>query len=231
MGKKEVVIFVLVLLVSVGVFAETVSDGGVSAEVSQYVEGFLEKGGSVDVQVDGIVEIDQEDLPDEVEIKEINPNNIGIYQVNYTEEQEAKKVFLVTYTTNEFREKAVAVKNVQYLDFGFAGSSTESGYLETSTGVGTGAETGYVMMRPGSITGISTTLTLEGEGKVNIAVYKNGKDTGFGNDISSDDKKTLDYDLQSEDIVDYVAGDVISVYIMSENVNWSEVVTLVETTS
>jgi len=229
--NKGVIIFLsLVLLVSASVFAEVVTEGAVSKEVSDYVGSFVEKGGIEKGEIKDIKKIDQDDLPDEVEIKQIDKNNVGIYEVNYTEGEELKNIFVVTYSTNEFKPAQVISKNIQYLNFGYSGMAIGSSYLNSATGVGSGPDLGYVMMRPGSITGISTSLTLE-KGRVDIRIYKNGIDTGFGNLVSSDDERKIDYDLQSEDVVVYEPGDVIAVYVETiGGASWGDVVTIFETT-
>ncbi len=227
---KKIPVFVIVLfLVLTGVFAQAISSD-VGKEVGEYVKSFLEKEGIERGEIQEIVEINQNNLPNEVEIKEIDENNIGIYEVSYLEENQENKIFVVTYATNEF-EKKEDYKNINYLNFGFAESSSESAYLESSNVQGN-KNIGYVMMRPGSITGISTSLNLEGQGELEIKIYINGEDTGFRNVISSDDSKKMDYDLQSERVLDYNPGDVISVYVEKKGeLSWSNAVTLVETTS
>jgi len=138
----------------------------------------------------------------------------------------------VTYSTNQLEKKTQDVKNIQYLSFGFSGSSNSSTYLETSNGVPTDGDNGYVMMRSGSITGVSTSIKLSDEaGDVSIKVYKNGKDTLLSNMISSEDKNKVDYDLQSEDVVNFLPGDVISVYVDNPSqLNFADATTLVEIT-
>ena len=224
-------LFLVILLVSAGVFAESVSQGAVSSDVEKYLESFVNKGGIDKENIKDIKEVDLNDLPDEIEIQEIVDNYIDIYELNYSTDQGDKKLFIVTYSTEEFKERVIA-KIINYLDFGYAGSSSDSGYLKTSAGVVSGEDNGYVMMRSGSITGVSTSLSLQGNGAVIIKIYKNGKDTGFENRVSTSDKKQIDYDLQSEDIVIYEAGDVIAVYIEAVgDVTWSDAVTQVETTT
>ena len=69
------------------------------------------------------------------------------------------------------------VQRKMLLTFGLDEQSSESIFLETSTGVKTDVQKGYVMMRAWSITGISTDLeVLENNGysEVEIIIYKNG---------------------------------------------------------
>ncbi|MFA6022750.1 MAG: hypothetical protein WC781_01540 [Candidatus Pacearchaeota archaeon] len=234
MKKEVIVVLGFIFLISAGAFAQTISDGAVSKEVSDYVSSFVEKGGIDSDKITDIQQVDQSSLPDDVQIKTIDENNVGIYEVNYTEGNKSENLFIVTYSANELPKLETAItKNIQYLTFGFSGESVKSRYLDSATGVQSSAERGYVMMRPGSITGISTSLGIkDGTGKLYIKVYKNGVDTGFSNMITSSDQKKIDFDTQSENVLTYVPGDVIAVYVENVgNVDWNNVITTVETTS
>lgn len=227
--KKEVLLVIgIFFLVSAGVLAQEV---GISSEVEEYIKDFVEKGGIEKDKIKDVVEVDKNDLPNDLNIQDIGKNNIGIYEINYTEGDEVKKIFVVTYATSEFKKKSVSViRNIQNIYFTYSGVSSEDDFL-TASGVSLDNK-GYVMLRSGSITGISTNLDISGNGRIFIKVYKNNVDTGFENLISSNDLKSLDYDLQSEKVVKYYPGDVISVYVTIEGeANWGEVVTIVETTS
>ncbi len=227
--RREAVIFLAILIIlSTGVIAQSNS---ISENVQNYIKEFVNKGGISSDEINTITPINQTSLPDEIDIKNIDENKIGIYEINYTEENVSKNVFVVTYSTDQFKKQVTAAKNIQNLYFGYSGLVDESLYLDTSTGVASGNEIGYVMLRPGSITGISSSTEISGSGKIYIKVYKNGEDTGFSNLISSDDVRKIDYDLQSEGVVNYIPGDVISVYVQSiGEVNWGNIVTIVETT-
>lgn len=233
--KKEVFIlfgFIFIILAGAFVFAaESNQLNSISQEVQNYVKGFVEKGGINETSVQSVTEIDKNSLPDDIDIKKIEDNKVGIYQVNYSDQGEQKKVYVITYSAEEFK-KQEQPKNVQYLQFGKTLGSA-SVYLDSASGVESGEDNGYVMMRSGSITGISTSVIIsDGNGKLSIRIYKNGEDTGFENLISSQDKKKLDYDLQSEDIVTYAPGDIISVYVEQiGDINWSRMTTMVETIS
>ncbi len=232
MKKEGVILLVFVLVISAGlVIAQTVSEG-LSKDEENYVKDFVNKSGINDNEITNIDKIDQNQLPDDVDIKRIDENKVGIFQVNFTKDNVNKNVFVITYASNEFK-KVQSSKNIQTLYFGYSGISSESSYLESSGGVKLNENIGYVMMRAGSITGISSSLEIpEGEGEVYIRVYKNGKDTGFGNLISSSDSKKVDLDSQSEEVLNYLPGDIISVYVeRSGNIKWGNTVTSVELTS
>ena len=70
-------------------------------------------------------------------------------------------------------------------------------------------------------------------GQIDIIVLRNGEVIGFGNTISTDSigvKK--DYDVQSKEVVDFKAGDVISVLAQKTGeVGWRDVITLIEITT
>ncbi|MBS3073137.1 hypothetical protein J4477_04860 [Candidatus Pacearchaeota archaeon] len=229
--RKEVSVFlILFVLISAGAFAQTTVIGD---NIDNYVKNFIEKGGINGSSVDKITEVDQSSLPDDVEIKEIDKNKIGIYEVNYTEDSgDSGSVYVITYSTPKLKQKTES-KNTQIFVFGSNSENNKSNFLDSSAGVLTGDNVGYVMMHSGSITGISSSIRLvEGEGLLEIKVYKNGEDTGFGNLITSDDNKKVDYDLQSEGVASYSAGDVISVYVEQQgNLKWSNVITTLEVTS
>ncbi|MBS3092032.1 hypothetical protein J4466_01290 [Candidatus Pacearchaeota archaeon] len=233
MRKEAIFAVAVIILISAGAFAQTISDSSISEGVSDYVKSFVSEGGIKEEQIKNVTQIDPDNLPDEVDIKKIEKNNLGIYQVNYAENNTDKKVFVVTFSSDELKKtEEKETKNIQFLNFGYSGNSNDSSYIDTAAGVMSSADIGYVMLRSGSITGLSTSMNIGGDGKVNIIIYRNGEDTEFSNTISSSDNKKKDYDIQSENIITYEAGDVISVYVeVNGDVNWGDVVTIVETTS
>jgi hypothetical protein len=175
MRKEVVIVALFVIIITASAFAKTISSD-IPKEISDYVKHFAEKDGILEKQITGISEVDAESLPEEIEIEKIEKNNLGIYEVNFTEENESKKVFVVTYSTNNLEQTSkYIVKNLQNWIFGYPTESSSSDYLYTSAGVKSSETIGYVMMRPGSITGMSTSIeTLGGTGKLIIKVYING---------------------------------------------------------
>lgn len=223
--KKNILVISLILFLSVGVFAEVSTS--VSDSTQNYIKEFVKKQGIDESKVKQVTEVDQAQLPDNVEIKKIDQNKVGIYSVNYSENEQEKNVYIVTYSTPKIAQTPTTTqKSIQNYFFGYSGESTSSEFLTTATSPGS-----YVMLRSGSITGISTSLELAGDGYVEIIIYKNNEDTGFRNKISTDDSQKTDYDLQSENIITYEPGDEISVYVQKQGaVAWSNVNTIVETT-
>ena len=257
--KKILISFALsvIVLLAVGVFAaaagevEAVVDdvaenvapkegvppegGKVGEEVLDYVEEFVEKSGIKAEAINEVSEINFDDLPKEVNIENVDDTNLAIYQIDYDEGTEEKKVFVVTYSVEKLRAQGdliIAHDKRQFLQFGFDGEMTK-GFLETATGVEGSLEKGYVMMRPGSITAMSTNLeVVEGNGQIEIIIYKNGEQIGFGNSLSGDLGIKKDYDVQSNGVVTFEPGDVISVYADApEGFVWKDVITMIEITT
>jgi len=218
---------------------EQVSTGEVGEEVFQYIETFVSKKNINPEEINDISKVDFEDLPKEVNIENVGDTNLAIYEVAYDDpsEQVEKKVFVVTYSVEELKAQGdliIAHDKRQFLNFGFAGEMESSGFLETATGVEASLEKGYVMMRAGSITGLSTNLEVVegGEGQIEIIIYKNGERIGFGNGLNAYVGVGADYDIQSNGVVTFESGDVISVYVdASEGIVWEDVITMIEITT
>ena len=224
--KKGMIIIVAFLFLSVGAFAELSSN---SSLVDSYVKEFVGRQGIDESKIVDVVEIDKNELPDGVDIKNIEDNKVGIYGVDYADDSGEKRVFVVTYSTTQFVPRSVA-RTLQNYYFGFAGVSSSPGYLETVGGVNSG-RSGYIMLRSGSLTGLSTSIELEGDGFIEIKVYKNGRETGLDNRIFTSDSRKTDYVLQSENILNFEAGDEISVFVKAYgDITWTNVNTILETT-
>lgn len=216
--------------------AESVENSEISSEVEEYVGNFVEKKGIQEESISQVSKVDFEDLPKEVNIENVDDTNLAIYEVDYEDEGEEQKIFVITYSVEELKEQGdliIAQDKRQFLNFGFSGEMDNSGFLETATGVEGSLEQGYVMMRGGSITGISTNLEItEGMGQIDVILYKNGDQIGFGNALTGEFGIKQDYDIQSNDVVTFEPGDVISVYVTSdEDMVWKDVITLVEITT
>ena len=235
-----IIIFALALIIgALAISAQT--DGGVSElgeKVSGYVQDFVSKRGIESQDISGIRKVDFNALPKEVNIENVGDTNLAIYEINYSENKQDKQVYVITYSVEQLRSQGdliLAQDKRNFLDFGFSGVMSETGFLETSTGVETSEAKGYVMVRDGSITALSTNLEViqSNSGQIEIIVLKNGKPISFGNTLSADSlgvKK--DYDVQAKEIVDFQAGDVISVVAKKTgDVAWRDVITIVEITT
>lgn len=216
---------------------EPSSNFPVSEDVQSYIESFVEKSGISSNEINDVSQVDPQSLPKEVNIKNMNDANLAIYQIDYNKGNNTEKIFLITYAAPSLEsEEDLIISEVkkQFLTFGFEGELADSEFLKTAAGVQGSLEKGYVMMREGSITGISTNLeVLEGEGELEIIIYKNGNPIQFGNSFFVDSNGVKkDYDIQSEDTVTFQAGDVISLYIQETGeISWKDVISLLEITN
>ena len=238
-----VFLIIAVFLVAIGALAISAQTGSDTSElgekVSGYVQDFVSKRGVGSEDISGIREVDFNALPKEVNIENVGDTNLAIYEINYSDNNnQDKKIYVITYSVEQLRSQGdliVAQDKRNFLDFGFSGIMSETGFLETSTGVETSEAKGYVMVRDGSITAVSTNLEIiqSNAGQIEIIVLKNGEPISFGNTISTDSlgvKK--DYDVQAREIVNFQAGDVISVVARGTgNVAWRDVITIVEITT
>jgi hypothetical protein len=209
-----------------------------------YVEKFVSLRG-VDVNdINDVREIDFDSLPGQVSFDNVNKANLAIYGINYSDSVDSpsdKEMFVVVYSIEQLKNKGDIFfmgENQQFLIFGSSDEMTKSGgFLESASGVQGSIGVGYVMLRSGSITGLSTNLNVMTESKdemIDVIVYKNGEPMSFGNslDASSQGIKK-DLDIQSSGTNEFEAGDVISVYVSSasgaEGVSsWKEIITIVE---
>ena len=117
------------------------------------------------------------------------------------------------------------------LDFGAKGEVNTPSFLNTPNGVEGNFEKGYVMIRDGSITGLSTNLeVLSGEGSVEVMIYVNGQPIGFRNTIYADSSGVKkDYDTQSFGVVNFQKGDVLSAYVKTDgDIAIKDIINLVE---
>ncbi len=228
--KKIFAVFVIgiFLLAFSGVLAES------EEEKDDFVRKVAEKKGISETEIKNITEINFANLPKEINLENIDDSNLAIYEI---ELKEGKSVFLITFSGKTIEKVSSTSTQVSYstslLPFGMNEETIGSAFLKTPLGVQGSLDKGYVMLRKGSITGMSTNLeAVNGEGEIQIIIYKNGKEVGFRNsiDVFSNGVKK-DYDIQSKEIVTFNAGDIISVQVNSGNnadITWKEVITLVE---
>jgi len=231
MKKIFVGIMIVVILLTIsGVVAES---SNLAEDIKEKVKEISDKKGITTEGKDvNISKVDFSNLPSEISLENIDDTNLAIYEVVPLDNQ---SFFVITLSEETFEKMEVPdTYSKLLLNFGFAGKMNESGFLKTSTGVLSGLEKGYVMIGEGSITGISTNLEVldkNSEEKIEIIIYKNGKEMGFGNSLSADMSEIKnDYDIQSREIVTFRQGDVISAYVKAENVVYKDVITMVELT-
>lgn len=222
------VVFLIILLVASGVFAQSI---GLSGDAKRIVSDVAQKKGINESDIKSIEQVSFNDLPDQIQLGNVDTTNLAIYKVDYGTD---KPLFVLTASNEsmaQYNKPSAVISKVMFLNFGYSGIMKDSGFLKTATGVEGSTEKGYVMMRSGSITGLSTNLeVLSGEGSVEVIVYLNGEPIGFRNTIlgnSTGVKK--DYDTQSLGVVNFEKGDVISVYVKTEsNIIFRDVINLVE---
>lgn len=228
-GMKKLsfgVAFVLIFIIASGVFAESI---GLSDDVQKIVNNIVEKQGINKENIKSVEEVSFDNLPSQVDLKNIDSTNLVVYQVDYGGD---KPVFVITASNEAFEASAPPASIYKMLlNFGLAGEVSESTFLDTANGVEGSLEKGYVMMREGSITGLSTNLEiLSGEGSVEVILYINGEPASFSNTISGTSAGVKkDYDTQSIGVVKFEKGDVISTYVKTEgNLIVKDVINLVE---
>lgn len=217
---------------------DDVAQEGLSSTVQEYVEEFVEQKGINPSDINNVSEVDFAALPEEVEIENVNDANLAIYEVGYNESStETKQVFVVTYSVEKLETTADLIAHPdkrQLLQFGLI-DETSSSFLNTATGVPGSLKSGYIMMRQGSITGISTNIDVinPNGGIIDIVIYKNGEAISFGNTLESAKNIQKDYDVQSKGVVTFEPGDTISVQAVSSNsgTTFKNVITMVEITT
>ena len=226
---KRVFVIVLfgILLTASSVFAETIS---LTEEVKEIVEDVVAKKGIDEENIESIELVDYNNLPDAIDIENIDTTNLVIYEVDIGED---RPVYVITASDELFEGVSKTLtREVLILNFGYEGEMKKKDeFLDTATGIETSLEKGYVMMRDGSITGISTNLEIvRGEGNIEIIIYVNGERIEFGNNFVGDSEAVKkDYDIQSEGTVKFEAGDVISVSVEADgDIVWKDVITMVE---
>jgi len=227
--KRAFVIIVFgIILTASGVFAETT---GLTDEVKNIIENVLADKGIEGENITSITLVDYSNLPDAIKIENIDDTNLAIYEINIGGD---KPLYAITASDELFGKisKVPTTGDVLILDFGYEGEMKKKDeFLKTATGIETSLEKGYVMMRDGSITGISTNLEIvKGEGEIKVMVYRNGEVVEFGNNfVGALAGVKKDYDIQSEGTVKFEAGDVISVSVEVEgDVVWKDVITMME---
>jgi len=226
-GKLYLIIALVVVFLTVsGVLAESV---GLTADVKNIINSVVEKQGINSSDIKSVEQVGFDALPPQVDLKNIDTTNLAVYQVDYGGD---RPVFVITASGETI--KASPPKTFAYkmmLDYGMKGEVSAPTFLNTANGVEGNLEKGYVMVRDGSITGLSTNLeVLNGEGSIEIMIYVNGQPIGFRNTIYADSAGVkTDYDTQSFGIVNFKKGDVISAYVKTDgDISFKDVINLIE---
>jgi len=209
------------------VFAENL---GVSEGVETFVKEVVGEKGIDKEKIQNVEKVDFENLPEEVKIGNIDETNLAMYEVDYGEE---KPVFVITVSDIAFKKTLKEIVNKMLLNFGYDGEIINSTFLKTATGVQTSEDKGYVMVRRGSITGISTNLEVfeaEEFGEAEILIYKNSEPVGFRNHFLINETGVKnDYEIISADTLVFEPGDIISVYTnVKGKVKIGDIITIIE---
>ena len=226
-GKLYLIIALVVVFLTVsGVVAESV---GLSDDVKNIINNVVEKQGINSSDIKSVEQVGFDALPPQVDLKNIDTTNLAVYQVDYGGD---KPVFVITASGETIKAsppKTFAYK--MFLNFGLNGEASPPEFLNTANGVEGNFEKGYVMIRDGSITGLSTNLeVLSGVGSAEIMIYLNGQPIGFRNTIYADSSGVKkDYDTQSFGVVNFQKGDVLSAYVKTDgDIAIKDIINLVE---
>lgn len=214
----------IIIMLTVGVI-------GAASSIPEVVEEVVKEKGLNVEDIESVNSVNYEDLPEQIDISSIDDTNLEIYEVQI----DSEKLFVLTFGGETIKEPVV-VGQRQFLNFGINGEMNTGTFLMSSGGVEMTSDSGYVMMREGSITGISTNLDIlnsEKSGRIEIVIYKNGEMINFGNELSASSQGVQkDYDTQSIGVVTFDAGDVISVYADTpEGIVYKDVITMIEITT
>lgn len=229
--KKIFILFVLgVILLAGAAFAESL-DLTTDEGIEEFVKDVAQQKGIEKETIRGVEKLNFEDLPKEVNLKNIDETNLAIYKLDI--EAEEKPIYIITASTELFKETVKKFNQRMLLNFGFSGESVQTTYLKTATGVTTSLKKGYVMTRSGSIVALSTNLeilTRSTNDAIDIVLYKNGKTVGFKNTFNEDSIGIYnDYDTISSGILNFEKGDVISMEVtIPSGSSASDITTLME---
>lgn len=224
---KKYFAFLILGIILVGVaFAQTTQ---ITQEVEDFVKNVAKSKGIEEDRVTSIKDVDFKKLPTDLNLQNIDETNLALYEVQVTDEE--KPVYIITASKTKIKETVAGFAQKMLLTFGYNEVIKETTFLKNAVGVLGSHEKGYVMIRDGSITGLSTNLeAIDGAGNVEIIIYKNGEEIGFRNSFTITETRTYeDYDSISKDILNFEKGDLISVEVkISGNLQLRDITTLLE---
>ena len=211
---------IVILLVS-NVVAQ---NAPVSKDINDFVKNVAVKKGIPEKDIKSVEQVDMNNLPSEINIKNIDENNLAMYKLDVQDPNStngSRPVYVITASETAFKQEIQNFANKMLLNFGVSGEVKNSTFLSSAAGVQGSYETGYVMIRDGSITGLSTSLNVKNPtdgGVAEVILYKNGEAVGFRNTI--DLSKTgagVDYDSLGEGTINFQKGDIISAKVLLSN--------------
>lgn len=226
----------MILLLGTSVLAQSLP---VSKEITDFVKSVASQKGIPKDEIKGIEEVDMNNLPQEINIKNIDKNNLAMYKLNVKENNgtnATRPVYVITASKTAFKKEVKKYTNKMLLNLGIPGTVSNSTFLLSGSGVKGSYENGYVMIRDGSITGLSTSLNIKNPisgGVAEIILYKNGKAIGFRNTINLDKiGPGVDYDSVNTGTINFQKGDVISAKVLlSREGQVEDINTLLEITT
>jgi len=232
--KKIFTLFILgvILLASVAL-AESINQTDLTTErgVENFVKDVAAQKGIEKTKITNVQKLDFKNLPNEINLKNIDETNLALYQLDI--ESEVKPVYIITASNTLFKDTIKKFTQKMLLNFGFSGEFTHTSYLKTATGVTTSLEKGYVMTRSGSITSLSTNLEItnrDNNEEIKVILYINGDKTGFRNAFNENSLGVYnDYDTISSGVLNFEKGDVISMeVVIPSRTTVQDVTTLME---
>lgn len=227
--KKLLGIFILgIILLGASAVAQEVS---LDSKAESFVRDVAAVKGVNSDSVQGIRELNINDLPESVNLENIDSANLAVYEIQV--ENEERPVYVITASSKFFKETARIFAQKMLLNFGINGEISDDTFMRTSGEIETSLTKGYVMARDGSVTAISTNLeVISGSGfePIEVVIFKDGEEVGFRNSFNLKDPSVYnDYDVISSGTLKFEKGDVISVEVkIPEGVVVRDVITLLE---
>ena len=223
----------MILLLGTSVLAQSLP---VSKDITDFVKNVASQKGISQNKIKEIEQVDMNELPQEINIKNIDENNLAMYKLNVKDNNgtnATRPVYVITASETAFKKEVKNYANKMLLNLGIPGTVSNSTFLLSGSGVRGSYEDGYVMIRDGSITGLSTSLNIKDAlsgGVAEIILYKNGKAIGFRNTINLDKKGPgVDYDSVDSGTINFQKGDVISAKVLlSSGAQVEDINTLLE---
>ena len=217
----------IVIVLGATAFAQTLSP---DKSVDGLVKDVAHSRGINESDITGVNQVNFSDLPQEVNIKNIDKTNLAMYQVNVKGQ---KPVYVITASSQLFQNTIKQYAQRMLLTFGWSTSLSSPNFLNTAAGVSTDTNRGYVMPRDGAITGLTTNLnivTRKTNDPIEVIIYKDGKEVGFRNEFHTNETGVQsDYDTMSGDILNFNKGDILSVkVIVPEGTTVKDITTLLE---
>lgn len=222
MKKRAIFVIMMVLLLGATVFAQE----SVDPNLEDFIKNIEKVKNIPEGKITDIKEVNLANLPQEVNLGNIDDTNLALYEISVDAEN---SVYVITASKELFEKTTVDYRQKLFLSFGRSLAASSDVFLETATGV----ESGYVMIRSGSITGLSTILDSvkrANDSPIEIIIMKNSEKIGFRNAFNLEKTGVYsDYDLISSDTINFEEGDIISVIInIPEGTEVEEISTLVE---